>query len=370
MQRAECRVYPLITVGIVVFNREWIIEKMLRSLQSQTYPHNRLFVVVVDGGSKDSTVKVMNDFLAKSDFYGYEVIVEKTNIPEARNLCIKKMQGEFIIFWDSDVVVESTSLVTLLDIHEKEKIDIVGSEITAVFVDSADKVDQKWNEWIPTVVRSDNYVERNILATAHILISRKVTDQLHFDPDLTFGEDRDFSLRAIQRGFKIVSSDRSVGLDINCKTQKYSNIYGLDMSLKESWRGMRKKGGQQAEIIITESGISSASKSVTAFFRKNKRYLTYLGYIPILALSICGLLIQNIYLSLIFPGYFLSLALMQIVTKGIKTGLKATIRSIIIGIPTTYVLLYYCIKYIIKTPKFAPAIIQSNNSTTTATNPN
>jgi len=133
---------------------------------------------------------------------------------------------------------------------------------------------------------------------------------------------------------------------------------------------MRKKGGQQAEIIITKSGISSASKSVTAFFRKNKRYLTYLGYTPILALSICGLLIQNIYLSLIFPSYFLSLALMQIVTKRIKTGLKATIRSIIIGIPPTYVLLYYCIKYIIKTPKFAPAIIQSNNSTTTATNPN
>ena len=86
----------MITVGIVGFNREWIIEKMLRSLQSQTYPHNRLFVVVVDGGSKDSTVKVMNDFLAKSDFYGYEVIVEKTNIPEARNRCIKKMKASLL----------------------------------------------------------------------------------------------------------------------------------------------------------------------------------------------------------------------------------------------------------------------------------
>jgi glycosyltransferase involved in cell wall biosynthesis len=86
MQATKRRVYPLITVGIVVFNREWIIEKMHRSLQSQTYPHDRLFVVVVDGGSKDNTVRVMNDFLAKIDFFGYEVIVEKTNIPEARNL--------------------------------------------------------------------------------------------------------------------------------------------------------------------------------------------------------------------------------------------------------------------------------------------
>jgi hypothetical protein len=31
------------------------------------------------------------------------------------------MQGDFIFFWDSDVVVESSSLVTLFEIHEKEK---------------------------------------------------------------------------------------------------------------------------------------------------------------------------------------------------------------------------------------------------------
>jgi len=210
MQATNRRVYPLITVGIVVFNREWIIEKMLRSLQSQTYPHDRIFVVVVDGGSKDNTVRVMDDFLAKSDFFGYEVIVEKTNIPEARNLCIKKMQGDFIFFWDSDVVVESSSLVTLFEIHEKEKADMVTSDIREVFVDSADMVDQKWNEYISTVVRNNNCVERNLTSTTHILISRKITDQLQFDPDLTFGEDRDFSLRARQRGFKILNS-RKIG---------------------------------------------------------------------------------------------------------------------------------------------------------------
>ncbi len=274
---------------------------------------------------------------------------------------IKKIQGDFIFFWDSNVVVESSSLVTLFEIHEKAKADMVTSDIREVFVDSADMVDQKWKEWISTVVRNNNCVERNLTSTTHILISRKITDQLQFDSDLTFGEDRDFSLRARQRGFKIVSTDRSVGLDINCKSQKYSNIYGLDMPLKEALRGMRKKGRLQAEGIITESGISAARKSVISFFLKNKRYLTYLGYIPALALSVCGILIQNIYLSLIFPGYFLILALIQIATKGIKTGLKATTRSIIIGIPTTYVLFYYCIKYTIKTPKFAPAIIQPNN---------
>jgi glycosyltransferase involved in cell wall biosynthesis len=47
---------PLVTVDIVVLNREWVIDKMLTSLQRQTYPHDRIFVIVVDGESKDKTV--------------------------------------------------------------------------------------------------------------------------------------------------------------------------------------------------------------------------------------------------------------------------------------------------------------------------
>jgi glycosyltransferase involved in cell wall biosynthesis len=360
MQAFDQRLYPLITVGIVVFNREWIIKKMLNSLQSQTYPHDRLFIVVVDGGSKDNTVNIVKEVLSKSDFYGYEIIVKKTNIPEARNLCINKMKGDFLFFWDSDIVSESTGIATLFKLHEKEKADMIGSEITHIFVDSVEKVDQKWSEWITKITRRGNCVQLNLTATSHVLISRKITEQLSFDPDLTFGEDRDFSLKASQRGFKIVSTDLSVGLDINCKTQQYSSIYGLDMSLKEALRGIRKKAKFQAEGIITESDTSSTSKAVTKFFLKNTRYLTYIGYIPVLVLTVYGILIQNFYIYLVFPTYFLVLALTQITSKGVKTGLKAAIRSIIVGIPTTCALCYYCIKYTIKTPKFVPPVAQSD----------
>ena len=101
---------PLITIGVVVFNREWIIEKMLASVQSQTYPHDKLFVLVVDGKSKDNTVKIAEQVLAESDFNGYQVIVKESNIPEARNICIQNMRGDFLLFWDSDVIMESTAV--------------------------------------------------------------------------------------------------------------------------------------------------------------------------------------------------------------------------------------------------------------------
>jgi glycosyltransferase involved in cell wall biosynthesis len=66
----------LVTVGIVVLNREWIIDKMLAFLQSQTYPHSRIFVLMVDGRSTDKTVEYAQRFLEKSDFNSYQIIIK------------------------------------------------------------------------------------------------------------------------------------------------------------------------------------------------------------------------------------------------------------------------------------------------------
>ena len=111
---------PLITIGVVVLNREWIIRQMLASVQSQTYPHNHLYVLVVDGKSKDNTVKVAKEVLADSDFNGYDVLVQESSIPEARNICIQKMKGDYLFFWDSDVIMEPTALTRMLETLKKK----------------------------------------------------------------------------------------------------------------------------------------------------------------------------------------------------------------------------------------------------------
>jgi len=46
-----------------VLNREWIIGKVLKSLLLQTYPHERIFVLVVDGESRDRTVEIARTIL-------------------------------------------------------------------------------------------------------------------------------------------------------------------------------------------------------------------------------------------------------------------------------------------------------------------
>jgi hypothetical protein len=122
------------------------------------------------------------------------------------------------------------------------------------------------------------------------------------------------------------------------------------MPLKKALRGIHKKALIQLQSISSE--YPSISKAVMKFFLANKRYLFYLGYPPIVILSVFGVLIQNIWLSLIFPLYFALYLIVQIKKRGFARGLNAAVRSILVGVPTTYVLLYYSAKLSFRRAQF------------------
>ena len=330
----------MITVGVVVFNRAWIIKHMLASVQNQTYPHDKLFVVVVDGKSKDDTVAIAKQVLAESDFAGYTVIVKKSNIPEARNICIQNMKGDFLLFWDSDVIMEPTAIAHSLETLQRENVDMVLPNITEVTVTSADEIEEKWQEWEIKYPRQEKTQIVDWSGTGNLLISKKVLSKVSFDPDYTFLEDRDFSSRATKMGFKILRIRNVIGFDVNSPNQPYSSVYGFDMSLKEALRGIRKKGRLQAEDIRERSSFKK-------FFWGNKRYLFYAGYVPVICLMVLGVLFQVPLLVLVFPLYFLLYAGFQIWKRGLLTGLNVVMRSFIVGIPTTYSLLYYCTRIVL-----------------------
>ena len=58
---------PLVTVLIPARNEEADIERCLRAVLAQDHPHDRLEVVLVDGGSTDRTADVASKVLAAGD---------------------------------------------------------------------------------------------------------------------------------------------------------------------------------------------------------------------------------------------------------------------------------------------------------------
>ena len=69
----------LISIGVVALNEENYLPQLLEDLKKQTYPHKQIEILLVDGGSKDQTKEIMNQFKNDSDFFDVQVFLQKNN---------------------------------------------------------------------------------------------------------------------------------------------------------------------------------------------------------------------------------------------------------------------------------------------------
>jgi glycosyltransferase involved in cell wall biosynthesis len=332
---------PLVSIGVVVLNREWIIRETLNSILSQTYPHEKIFILVVDGGSHDKTVETARKILEKADFCGYEIIVQKCNIPEGRNICIERMIGELLLFWDSDILMDRDAIKNLVDTLKNFKGDIVTAETCFINADSINKAISKMKTELQSKIRSATYEAQLVPASkmGHTLIRREVFNYVRFDPDLTLYEDLDFSVRAREKGFKILKNPGILAFDINLENEYYSDIF-TEMPLKKALKGLRKK----AKAKILSFNFTINIKDFIKYFWENKRYLFYMGYLPAIILSFVGFCIRSLFFSTAFLVYLGGYILYQLKKRGVKKGLTIFVKSLLVGLPLSFLMIYYFVK--------------------------
>lgn len=90
---------PLVSVIIPAYNAEKFIGATLESVLSQTYKN--IEVIVVDDGSRDQTVEIVECFAAKDNRV---ILIQQANsgVAAARNCAIEKSKGEYIAPIDAD----------------------------------------------------------------------------------------------------------------------------------------------------------------------------------------------------------------------------------------------------------------------------
>jgi glycosyltransferase involved in cell wall biosynthesis len=118
---------PLVSVVVPVRNGERTIEECVRSLVAQSYPRERLEIVVVDNGSLDGTRAILAAFEP-----GIVVIAEAMpGASAARNAGVRRARGEIVVFTDADCTTDERWLTELVWPLNDRSVGICGGAILA-----------------------------------------------------------------------------------------------------------------------------------------------------------------------------------------------------------------------------------------------
>jgi len=209
---------PTVSLLITTFNNEQTIDECLKSILQLDYPKDLIEVIVVDGGSKDSTVR-------RVEKYPVKLIVKPSNAPAAYNYAMKIARGDIIGILDADAKVEEGWLKKLIKHFNDPKVAAVSGII------------ETWNSQkaLPRCIGYDiKYRYSRLLksgrirrlATMNLLFRRKVLAEVGgFDESLPTQYDTEIGNRITNMGYRLI-------LDPNAKCYHFN---------RPTWRGYFKQ---------------------------------------------------------------------------------------------------------------------------------
>ncbi len=214
----------MVSIIIVTFYGEKFIEKLLDSIDKQTYQDFE--VIIIDNNSKDKTLEIIKDKTKELSFslkllvlnknYGYTVAVNKG---------IREASGEFILVLNQDVYLSDNFLENALKGFFNKKIGFVSGKIlrfdgktidsTGQFLSlSLYPVERDYNKMDSEYIKREKRIFSVCGAVAfykkEMLEKIKIDDE-YFDEDFfMFFDDIDLGWRANILGWKGVYVDNAV----------------------------------------------------------------------------------------------------------------------------------------------------------------
>jgi glycosyltransferase involved in cell wall biosynthesis len=196
---------PRISIYMPVYNGEKYIAEALRSLQSQTMANFE--VVIVNDGSTDGTLKVVEEFCAKDSRFRSMSFEKNGGAAAARNagwkLC--NPNSPYLMDHDCDDIslpVKLERLMKYLDEHS----DIDGVGCFADYIDAGGKIiGAPQIHWHHRKIRR-TFARVNSMINSATLIRRKMLEKITpFDTIYPSTDDYDFWARALISGFELAN---------------------------------------------------------------------------------------------------------------------------------------------------------------------
>lgn len=203
--------YPKVSIIVAAYNSQETIEECLTSILALNYPLGFFEVIVMDGSSKDATVKI-------AEKYPVKVVSIRLNAPAAYNYAMKIASHEVLGFIDADAKVEPEWLNKLAPHLEDPKVAGASGSI------------ETWNAENPWA-RSIGYELKNRysrigkytgrIATMNLLLKKAVIEEAGgWDEKLPSQYDTDLGFRISAKAYKIAYEPSVVCYHFNRPTLK------------------------------------------------------------------------------------------------------------------------------------------------------
>ena len=219
---------PTISVIVPVYKVEPYIRKCVDSILGQTF--SDIQVILVDDGSPDQCGKICDEY-AKQDNRVEVIHKENGGLSDARNVGIKKVSGDYIIFVDSDDWLHRDMIKILADIRMETNADIVeckAKKVTEYVKDDSINFKEINIRQFSSREALEALIDENILKQTvwNKLYKKDVIDCIQFEYG-KYHEDEFWTYQVLARAEKIIFVD----IELYYYFQRNDSIMGQAFSL-------------------------------------------------------------------------------------------------------------------------------------------
>lgn len=199
-----------VSVIVPVYNASSYLDDTIKSLIKQTYGFKNIELVLVNDGSKDNSLEICKKYQEK---YSNIIVIDKENsgVSDTRNTGFNASSGKYIMFLDSDDLINKDSIKYLSEFLDKNK--------NVLFVISRVRMFEKTNKWhyMDYRFKDDkkfiNINEDLTYSQYHstgILIRRSAIEDIKFDKNIKYGEDMKFMSQILLKNEVFGKEKRSI----------------------------------------------------------------------------------------------------------------------------------------------------------------
>ncbi len=209
-----------VSVIVAANNAEKSLRNSLDSIRNQSL--KEIEVILIDAGSTDSTSSIMKEYCSDSRF-SY-IRLESDSISEARNEGIRKAEGKYVAFGDSNVIFSRQVIAGMFECAERENADLC----------------------VAPMASSDIYGKHEF-TSSDILSRRKKTDK--FDTDLIWNP-------AVTNKLFLRSKINEIGLVFNKYGKAREAAFSIPFAFQSNAISCSSKGAVIYIIPVINDGVS------------------------------------------------------------------------------------------------------------------